>query len=1383
MGVDHEQVFKLLEETKDPEERRRLMEEYKARTGQDLKADLDKKLNSGVDRLTGAGKAKADVVDALLEGKIAEAEAAKIELSTKGTMQTLRQGYVDGQPLLPESWKKSLVSSTTDEKALYKSLEGKSDAERKAIIEAYNRKYGKGDAHAFEAMLEKNLGGMDLEKAQLLSAKGEVPPSFAVKYAMDSFRTDGQAILKQLDGKSAKEVDAIRKDYNEKYGPPKGPPFDEVVVDKTSGRDSFQVQLALKYPEPLTPEQRIAKANEQYQFERGGAGEWIPGSHYISNALTDLISDDGKRLDRHQAELQDLARTLKESGTLTAEQQANLELLASFQKFDADRYNESKNTMATAVATVAAVVAGTVVTVLTGGVAGPIVGALIAGMVTIGTKMALAGRSYGRDDMLMDGAMTLVNAFTAGVLPGLGPLAGLAKSAPMLHAVLVGAIGGALSNAVGTMLSDKDAHDLAKLLLHGLQAGAKGAFTGAFGEQTTIIGKGVQGFTTGALGSVATEVLTDPAVLSGRWDDVALTLGGHALQAGLQSAGDAMSQHVYDARTAARDAAKQAKAEGRSLAEQQAAFKQTFEQHMSGKDLGAHGEGKKTSAPDEETKKAVPPDEELRKPTVPDEEARKPAAPDEEGKKPQAPEEKSTKPAETETKQPAHGEDGKGVIAGKEPESKPLQPEEKRPATGVKDEREHGPPTAKKVDEHETPQIKMPGGEEPRGTSPAAAHEEPAARSPLKEEMHAARQEMEQLGNKIKELHEDPLSYLDPEYVRKTRPQDVARQEELHRQIQELIAQQDAANTRFDTAQKQHVEDLHKALSTVPGTEKMKVVPEPAPLKPGEIRPEHAERLQAAIEQLEKTPTGRKALQRMREEGCSLTMEGIGNYNQGKRINLDPGARNDWAGTLAHEAHHLATAGRDIDAHLGAQREEFIRRALRNEAEAQAEAFEHYREMKQGGGKSGHGYDEYHDAYRTQRKLLESEVRAGTSSLTPEEIHQKAKEAGIQALEKIWGGATPSNSMKIDLTTGERVPDPSKPQSYEDYYGQAHDQHSPAGKRRLSETEGGAAPSHPPEGSQLPAERTPEEYLERAQKKQQEREERAARQKEREAEREKQRAEEEGRKQQAKDLAGVREDTTEKLLARSSDDPQARQELQARQKVLGRYDELAKAGKLEEAAGMFPPPTTATIDASRKVFSILEQAGIPKSALGNGTAVGILEVGAGERKQFIVSFSGSDKKAAAILQHVRPALEAQGFLIGSGDPNWKWTEVTNPQTGAPHPGGKECAAPKTFLSVDPTAEPRGFTELWYGPEVNPHPLIEGDQGHGSYMKPCVSCKTYSEDLVDPSKRQKLRAPEKTDDKANERINEKINDKTDEVQADESLRNKQDDRPGEKDVEP
>jgi hypothetical protein len=190
-----------------------------------------------------------------------------------------------------------------------------------------------------------------------------------------------------------------------------------------------------------------------------------------------------------------------------------------------------------------------------------------------------------------------------------------------------------------------------------------------------------------------------------------------------------------------------------------------------------------------------------------------------------------------------------------------------------------------------------------------------------------------------------------------------------------------------------------------------------------------------------KSKVGADAVKSMQDMGIVLTLNaGEGSFSQGNRINIDPTMAsdgNELAGILAHEVHHAKTFDKDVD--INQTRDQYVAATLKNEAQAQAQLFEHYQQTGTVDGAIAQrqfGAKEYFGAYNAAAKAFAD----ANPNATPEAVHAAGKAAGIAALQAVFGNATPSTSVDEN---GD--PKPGEPQTYADLYGQWHDANSPVG--------------------------------------------------------------------------------------------------------------------------------------------------------------------------------------------------------------------------------------------------------------------------------------------------------------------------------------------------
>lgn len=199
---DQETLYQVLARRRNGQQRTALINEFKALAGRALRFKLVAGLQgSQLDRALG-----------LLDGNHGLAEAARIRQACEG-------------------W-------GVNKSEIFGALGGKTAEQRRAISKAYLEKYKTPLAEA----LRLTLTGNDLEKAHRLLEDGEVSAAAKLKYALEGWGADSQAVLDALAGSSPAELLALRQEYRDETGR-------ELEADLArgfSGRERFAIQLALK---------------------------------------------------------------------------------------------------------------------------------------------------------------------------------------------------------------------------------------------------------------------------------------------------------------------------------------------------------------------------------------------------------------------------------------------------------------------------------------------------------------------------------------------------------------------------------------------------------------------------------------------------------------------------------------------------------------------------------------------------------------------------------------------------------------------------------------------------------------------------------------------------------------------------------------------------------------------------------------------------------------------------------------------------------------------------------------------------------------------------------------------------------------------------------
>ena len=387
LGTDKESIYKTLE-GKNAKERAAIQEAYKKEYGNDLRADLK-------DDMSGAA---LDRANAGLDGNSAKTDAAKLRDAMSGM--------------------------GTDEKAIWNTLEGKTSAERVAIMDEYRKTYGKDLRGDFKS----EMGGNDLKRTDSLLEKGKLSDTEKLRYAMAGAGTDEQSIKETLAGKSKDEISALKADYQKQYGKD----LTSELRGELSGRDEFDAMQDMK-GKPQTTEEALQRMNESRDYERKGI------RNFAGKKFVDAFSDKGKLLDDNTNRANAFYKEAMADGKMDTEEKKRLGELTGFVKDDVGTYREAKDSAGETAATVAGTAAAVAVVVGTAGTATPAVvaaGAAVAGAGTrVATKSMVGGRGYGWEDGLIDtgigavdGASTIVGA-KAGTLAAGATLRASASSA------------------------------------------------------------------------------------------------------------------------------------------------------------------------------------------------------------------------------------------------------------------------------------------------------------------------------------------------------------------------------------------------------------------------------------------------------------------------------------------------------------------------------------------------------------------------------------------------------------------------------------------------------------------------------------------------------------------------------------------------------------------------------------------------------------------------------------------------------------------------------------------------------------------------------------------------------------------------------------------
>ncbi|KAB2911354.1 MAG: hypothetical protein F9K40_00945, partial [Kofleriaceae bacterium] len=1013
-GTDESALYKALESCETPEDREALKKAYEARyPGRTLEGDLKGELTAK----------EQDVTTALLAGDKTSAEAAKMAAAADGL--------------------------GTDRGAIYASLEGKSKEEREAIIAKFNEKYAKDwpkevdpktgkEISPFEAMCKDELDELDQKKASMIAENGKMDDGFALYYGMNEgflgIGTDDDLLKDRLKGKSKEEVLAIQKAYLKAKCEAEGLPLPDLenmkpddpalqalnndIAGETSGRTGHQLKQSLK-GNPTTPEEALERAKEDLAFERGESG-WIgevgmaalmgPGGylaakamgidpHDISNGITDMWSDSGKQLEWDVAKLEkDIAEAKKKhesdpslEGLSPAERQKKLDELVmkdlkgsgqlDFVAGSQKQYEEAKDATADAAGTAVAIAVGAVITIASGGTAAPALVALISGLAGVSAKMIISGASMSNEQLVQELAQVAAEALAAGL-------------------VNTKALNGAIEKLAGKFGNGLAAKIVKEALEEAVESGTEELILALLDEN---LYKGdLVDFAKGVGGRVGKAALTGAgaAVVSTGFGDVmpgmnklaSSGIHGKAVSGAINQAVGAAFTTAIDPNTYNGSGADVALAFGKSMGS--AALRGLQDGYSTGEGFKS-GDGWKSGPTQKVDTRSSGPD---------------------------------AATASTQTTGTATSSEGDTSIDAK------TEVDVKKSATEVQ------------VDAKGSTTITGPDGTNTATDSTSKTIPLDAQGKPVdgKQASQTDGKQTAQNDNKTQPIDADTLVDTDAKDNQST-PLDGKQGSGPDSTVP--VDTNARMQADIDAAKQAHAggdpKALQAALQNLPGASNLEVVADatPGPLAPNQITATTAAKAIVMLDAAMKSKVGQDAIKAIQDLGVTLTFNaGEGSFCQGNRINIDPSMAsdpNELAGLLAHEVHHAKTFDTDVD--ITKTRAQYVADTLKNESQAQAALFEHFQQTGQVESPNAQrqfGAKEYFGAYDAAAKaFLDANPEA-----TAEQVHAHAKQAGIAALQAVFGSATPSTSVDEDGNLK-----PGEPATYADLYGQWHDAHSPVG--------------------------------------------------------------------------------------------------------------------------------------------------------------------------------------------------------------------------------------------------------------------------------------------------------------------------------------------------
>jgi hypothetical protein len=279
-----------------------------------------------------------------------------------------------------------------------------------ATEDAFNREYGNGDEDAFDDMLSEELGEGSRDHVRATNTihnGGVMDWRVRLDYATERrlWSTDEDEAIAALEQARA-EGDIERMSDDERQQ------LTDQVNSEMDGRPALQALEALE-GDPETPQGWIERWERRHELDR---------DTLIGSDITDLHSTSGADYDRHMEELRGL---VDGNGNIRPGQEARFEELRATLEGDQGSYrtrqDEASEVAVQVAATTAAVTVMAVGAVLTAGTSTALTPAVIAGLSALaggtagmGTRGAMQGDAYEREDILQDGVRTAISTIAAG---------------------------------------------------------------------------------------------------------------------------------------------------------------------------------------------------------------------------------------------------------------------------------------------------------------------------------------------------------------------------------------------------------------------------------------------------------------------------------------------------------------------------------------------------------------------------------------------------------------------------------------------------------------------------------------------------------------------------------------------------------------------------------------------------------------------------------------------------------------------------------------------------------------------------------------------------------------------------------------------------------
>jgi len=295
---------------------------------------------------------------------------------------------------------------------------------------------------SLKAVIQLNMSGDDEEFARhLVEQGGYMTPAHRMQYAIEGAGTDEDGMKEALKGRTAVEIEVIKREYRERTGRDLVVDIEEEFGwdahddDHDVERDLFDIR-ELMHGEPIDAEQRMESLERKRNYERNAYGSlsaWLASEDYAdleleyqeAKARYEKLSDPSLSVEEHNA----LQRRFEDQSELT------LHAIDQVRQ-GVDELADTLSTIGAVVAAVVVIIVAAAVIFFSGGTATPgVVAAFSAALsswsvaataagaaaaATVVTKQLVKGDDYTIEEMGADVAVGVVDAATAALTAGIG---------------------------------------------------------------------------------------------------------------------------------------------------------------------------------------------------------------------------------------------------------------------------------------------------------------------------------------------------------------------------------------------------------------------------------------------------------------------------------------------------------------------------------------------------------------------------------------------------------------------------------------------------------------------------------------------------------------------------------------------------------------------------------------------------------------------------------------------------------------------------------------------------------------------------------------------------------------------------------------------------